>query len=212
MASGHRREALLENVRTLFETGTTGGLSDGSSGRIPIEGPAPRSAAARFAQKSGSERLGAGAGRGRRDRLDFPLIGPLRRRERVRSRSDGSPIHHQLTRSWVSSDYPVAKRKPRVRTRGRPCDCLVETLLLFGFRRRRVNRLLLFDRVGRITLAAPSRRNREIHLVLPRSGPELPGPALQRNRPDRRPILVSYHLAPSSGVCGPNLRGALTDA
>ena len=74
-------------------------------------------------------------------------------------------------------------------------------------------RLLFFlDGFSRPGLARPGRRQGQVHLVLPCARPELPRPLLQRDRPDRRPILVPDHFAPRTRIRRAHLRGALADA
>lgn len=69
-----------------------------------------------------------------------------------------------------------------------------------------------FRGVTRSTFAASSRRNRQIGLVFPLAGPSLTRPSLQRNGTDGRPVFVSDHFTPSTGVGSANLRRAFTHA
>jgi len=62
------------------------------------------------------------------------------------------------------------------------------------------------------TLARTGRRNGQIHLVLPLTGPQLTRPALEGDRPDRRTVFIPDHLAPGAGISRANLRGAFPDA
>ena len=49
-------------------------------------------------------------------------------------------------------------------------------------------------------LAPPGGGHRQPGVMLPLTGPDLPAPALKRDRLDRRPVLVADHLAPGAGI------------
>jgi hypothetical protein len=69
-----------------------------------------------------------------------------------------------------------------------------------------------FAGVARAGLTATGGGNGEVGLVFPLPGPGLPGPALQRDGANRRPVLVANDLTPGTGVCGTDLGGAFTHA
>ena len=66
-------------------------------------------------------------------------------------------------------------------------------------------------RLARARLATARGRDRQVHLVLPLTRPELARPPLQRDRANRRAIFVANHFAPRSRIRGPNLRRAFAN-
>ena len=112
-------------------------------------------------------------------------------------RTDG--LNAALISSWTSTTFPIISG-------------IVDLFLFFDdFFSRLVDRVR-FTRLTRARLAPARCRDRQVHLMLPLTRPELTRPALQRDGANRRAIFVANHFTPCTRVRCTHLRGALTHA